>query len=59
MVETGKLASLPASLQETAALRYANPDASLDELVTLHSPSISKSGLNHRLKKIVDAADEL
>lgn len=59
LVETGKLASLPASLQETAALRYANPDASLDELVTLHSPSISKSGLNHRLKKIVDAADEL
>ena len=59
LVETGKLASLPASLQETAALRYANPDASLDELVTLHSPSISKSGLNHRLKKIVDAADDL
>ena len=59
LVETGKLASLPIVLQETARIRYANPDASLDELVTLHSPMISKSGLNHRLQKIVDAADEL
>ena len=59
LVETGKLASLPIVLQETARIRYANPDASLDELVTLHSPTISKSGLNHRLQKIIDAADEL
>lgn len=59
LVETGKLMGLPAGLQETARLRYENPDATLDELVSLHSPSISRSGLNHRLKKIVDAAEEL
>ena len=59
LVETGRLDSLPEGLQETARIRYANPDASLDELTTLHSPTISKSGLNHRLQKLVDAADEL
>lgn len=59
LMEAGKLESLPESLQVTAEQRYANPDASLDELVTLHVPSISRSGLNHRLKKLVDAADEL
>ena len=59
LMETGRLESLPEGLQQTARLRYANPDASLDELVSLHIPSISKSGLNHRLKKIMDAADEL
>ena len=59
LMESGKLESLPESLKETARLRYANPDASLDELVSLHLPIISRSGLNHRLKKIVDAADEL
>lgn len=59
LMETGRLQSLPESLQVTAEQRYANPDASLDELVALHVPSISRSGLNHRLQKIVDAADEL
>ena len=59
LMETGRLRSLPESLQVTAEQRYANPDATLDELVLLHVPSISRSGLNHRLKKIVDAADEL
>lgn len=59
LMEAGRLQSLPESLQVTAEQRYANPDASLDELVALHVPSISRSGLNHRLQKIVDAADEL
>ncbi len=59
LMETGKLDTLPEVLRETARQRYANPDASLDELVKLHVPSISKSGLNHRLQKIVEAADEL
>lgn len=59
LMESGRLESLPEGLQETARLRYTNPDASLDELVSMHLPIISRSGLNHRLKKIVDAADEL
>lgn len=59
LMESGKLESLPEGLQQTARQRYANPDASLDELVSIHVPSISKSGLNHRLKKLMDEADVL
>ena len=53
--ETGKLDNLPEELRETARLRYENPDASLDALAELHNPPITKSGLNHRLRRIVEA----
>lgn len=58
LMEKGKLDSLPAELRQTALLRYQNPDAALDELARLHSPVISKSGLNHRLQKLLLAAEE-
>ena len=57
-MEVGRLASLPEPLQVTAMVRYRNPDATLDELVRLHEPPISKSGLNHRLKKLLEEAEE-
>ena len=57
LMETGKLDALPESLRVTAMVRYRNPDATLDELVLLHEPHISKSGLNHRLKKLLEEAD--
>lgn len=59
LMEKGKLETLPEALRETALLRYQNPDATLDELSLLHSPSISKSGLNHRLQKILEVAEDL
>lgn len=43
-------------LRETAELRLAHPDASLNELVEFAGGSIGKSGLNHRLKKIQQIA---
>ena len=46
-------------LRETARLRLENPDASLVELAQLHNPPITKSGLNHRLQKILDFAENL
>lgn len=55
--ETGKLDNLSGELRETARLRLENPDSSLDELALLHNPPITKSGLNHRLRRIVDAAE--
>ena len=58
LMETGRMDSLPEPLRQTAMLRYRNPDATLDELVALHEPSISKSGLNHRLKKLLDEAED-
>ncbi len=56
--KSGRLADLPAELRETAALRLANPDCSLVQLAHLHNPPITKSGLNHRLQKIIAAANE-
>ena len=52
------LPELPAELQETATLRVENPSASLKELAYLHNPPITKSGLNHRLQKILAAGAE-
>lgn len=50
------LDALPEPLRDTALLRIANPEASLSELAQLSVPSVSKSCLNHRLKKILSIA---
>lgn len=47
------LAALPEELQFTARLRLNNPDITLAELAELHFPPITKSGLHHRLEKIM------
>lgn len=59
LYESGKMDRLPEPLQQTAALRYQHPDATLDELVAMHSPMISKSGLNHRLQRLLEEAEAL
>lgn len=51
--------SLPPELQETARLRLENPEMSLSELCGLFAEPISRSGLNHRLKKLAAIAQEL
>lgn len=55
----GMLSHLPSNLQETARLRCENPELSLPELAAMHSGSVSKSGVNHRLQKMVQMAKEL
>ena len=55
--ETGKLGNFSEELRETARLRLENPDSSLDELALLHNPPITKSGLNHRLRRLLDAVE--
>lgn len=50
---------LPEALRETAEFRLQNPDSTLSELALLHNPPITKSGLNHRLKKMIQLAGEL
>ena len=59
LLEHNRLDTLPDALRETAMLRYRNPDVTLDELVRLHVPPISKSGLNHRLQKLQELAEDL
>lgn len=56
---TGMLAQLPEPIRVTARLRAEHPDATLEELRMLHVPPITKSGLNHRLQKLLEAADRL
>ena len=54
-----KLTALPVEWQETAHLRLLNPQDSMKELGEKHEPPISKSGVNHRMEKIMEAAAEL
>jgi DNA-binding protein WhiA len=51
--------SLSANLQQTAALRLQHPDASLKELGEYHTPPISKSAVNHRLRLIRELAKNI
>lgn len=43
-------------LRETAQFKLDNPDATLSELAALHEPPITKSCVNHRLGKLIEAA---
>lgn len=51
--------SLPDSLREIARVRMSEPEISLKELGELLNPPVGKSGVNHRLRKIKEIADEL
>lgn len=57
--ETGVYDLLPTELQTTAELRLAHPETSLADLAELHDPPITKSGVNHRLKKIAEQYERL
>lgn len=50
---------LSPDLRETARLRVENPEMSLSELCGIFPEKISRSGLNHRLKKLSKLAEEL
>ena len=57
--ETGRLERLPDKIQETASLRMQNPELPLAQLAALFDPPISKSCLNHRIRKIMEEARKL
>lgn len=57
IIQTIGLDALPAQIREAAQLRLDNPEASLSELCELVDNKISRSGLNHRLKKLCTIAD--
>lgn len=50
---------LPEKLQDIAWVRKENPDTSLQELGEMLDPPLGKSGVNHRLRKICQIAQEL
>lgn len=59
IIETIGLDQLPADLQEVAQLRIQHPDFSIQQLAESLTNPITKSGVNHRLRKINKIADEL
>ena len=47
------------NLREVAILRCENPDLNLSELGSILSEPLTKSGVNHRLKKLLNIAEKL
>lgn len=59
---SGRLAELSDELADTARLRIENPDASLSQLLELYNAEggeLTRSGLNHRLAKLIKLSEEL
>ncbi len=56
--DSGAFDTLSEELKAAAMLRRAHPIASLKELVEVSHVHISKSGLNHRLNKLVELAGD-
>ena len=54
--DTGQLERLSDKLQLTAALRLEYPELSLSELADEFDPPVTKSCLNHRLRKLTELA---
>lgn len=54
-----KFEELPDYLKEIANVRLEFPDASLKELGQKLNPVLGKSGVNHRLKKLQEIAEDL
>lgn len=54
--QNGKFDVLPQQLQEVAVAREQNPSANLSELAAILK--ISKSGVNHRLEKLMEFAEK-
>lgn len=57
--DSGALESLSPALKEIAEIRLENTDLSLSELGKLVTPNLTRSGVNHRLKKLCDIAEKL
>lgn len=55
----GGLSQLPDELREIAEMRLENPDFTLAEIAETFDPPLSRSGANHRFKRLEQIAEEL
>ncbi len=55
--ESGLLEKLPLDLKQTAKARLLYPQMSLKELGSVHEPPIGKSGVSHRLARLMEFAE--
>lgn len=58
-LQAGGIEIYPENLRETVDMRVASPAASLAELAAMFEPPISKPGLNHRLRRIMQISEAL
>lgn len=58
LMRKGVFADLPEQLRQVAELRMEYNDMSLNEIGQMLTPTIGKSGVNHRLRKLVEIADK-
>ncbi len=56
---SGAYGALPKKLLQAAQARENHPEASLTELAAMMEPPITKPAMNHRLKKLVQMAQEV
>ena len=59
IINSGALDSLSDKLIQTAMLRLENPELSITELAETSVPPLTKSCLNHRLRKLVKLAGDV
>ena len=52
--EADAFETLPDKLKETAVLRIENPELSIKELAEISIPPVTKSCMNHRIRKLVE-----
>lgn len=57
--DTEGLDILPKGIREIAELRLEHPESSLSELGEMLDPPVGKSGVNHRLRKISEYAQQI
>ncbi|MCI2048925.1 MAG: DNA-binding protein WhiA [Lachnospiraceae bacterium] len=55
----GGFGQLPENVRQTAELRLEHETASLQELGELSDPPVGRSGINHRLRRLTEIAEEL
>lgn len=58
LAESGRLALLPEKLRQAAQLRLDNPEMSLQQLAERSDPPVSKSCMNHRMRRLMEEARE-
>lgn len=56
---SGGMSALPEELRTIAEHRLANPEMTLRELGESMEPRLSRSGVNHRLQKLIDIASSI
>lgn len=56
LTESGAINELPVKLQEVAVARLLQPELTLSELAATFDPPLTKSCLNHRIRKLMELA---